>query len=75
MTAADGSCSETTGIAIVLDPSFADFSDEQKSQLIAKLDAAAPEAGIGSWLFRSWKFNDGEEKLSLKIYSRPRPGG
>jgi hypothetical protein len=70
MTRADGSSREITGIALVLDPAFSDHYDEEQSRLIATLDAAAPQADVGTWLFRSWRFSADEEKLSLKIYTR-----
>jgi hypothetical protein len=70
MTTADGSSRKTTGVGFVFDPSFPDTSDDVKADLIAKLDAAAPEAAIGSWLFRTWRFDADEAKLSLQVYSR-----
>jgi hypothetical protein len=70
MTASDGSSRETTGIALVLDPEFVDLSEKQ-TEYIAKLEAVAPQADVGGWLFRSRKFSADEAQRSLKIYIRP----
>lgn len=75
MTAPDGASRTNTGVGLVLDPSFPDISDDVQADLIAKLDAAASEAAIASWLFRTWRFDRDEAKLSLKVYARSQSAG